>query len=100
MTDNIFLEGMIFLGRHGVSDEERAEAQEIEVDVTLEVNLAPAGASDDLSDTVDYSRVFETCRQVVEERSFHLLEGIAHAVAADVLAEFARVNSLTVRVEK
>ena len=67
-------------------DEERADSQVIEVDVELELDLRPAGASDDLAQTVNYSRVFELCRRSVEEHSFQLLEAIGEAIARDVLA--------------
>jgi len=59
MTDRIVLAEMAFFGRHGVSDEERSADQEIDVDVELEVDLAQAGGSDALADTVNYSRVFD-----------------------------------------
>jgi 7,8-dihydroneopterin aldolase/epimerase/oxygenase len=100
MSDRIFLTGMVFEGRHGVSDVERAEHQPIEVDLEVTLDLAAAGASDDLDQTVDYGALFETCRLVVEERSFRLLEGIAESIARDVLATHARVEAVTVRVTK
>ena len=52
MSDTIFLRAMEFEGRHGVSDEERADAQVIEVDIEYELDLRPAGTSDDLAQTV------------------------------------------------
>lgn len=100
MSDRIYLHGMVFEGRHGVTDEERAEPQSIEVDVDLVLDLAPAGRSDDLSRTVDYSEVFEVCRELVERRSFRLLEGIAEALAGDLLAGFKLLRSVSVRVKK
>ena len=100
MSDQIFLRGMVFEGRHGVSDQERAEPQSIEVDLAVRLDLAPAGVADDLAQTVDYGDLFETCRLVVEEDSFRLLEGIAERIATDVLAGYARVEALTVTVRK
>lgn len=91
---------MEFEGRHGVGDEERADLQSFELDVELTLDLREAGTSDDLEQTVDYSTVFERCRTIVEERSFHLLEGIAEAVAADLLSGFPRLESVIVRVRK
>lgn len=91
---------MEFEGRHGVSDEERADLQAFEVDVEMTLDLRDAGQSDDLAQTVDYGKVFERCRAVVEERSFHLVEGIAEAVAADLLGGFPRLDSVLVRVRK
>ena len=100
MTDRIFLHGMEFHGRHGVTEDERSLPQAIEVDVELTLDLRPAGQSDDLDRTVDYGDVFERCRVVVEERSFRLLEGIAEAIASDVLAVFTPIKSVAVRVRK
>jgi dihydroneopterin aldolase len=100
VSDRIFLSGMAFLGRHGVSEEERAERQQIELDLEVTLDLRPAGAADDLARTVDYGALFETCRVVVEERSFHLLEAIAEQVARDVLAGYPLVDSVRVSVRK
>lgn len=100
MTDRIFLSNMVFEGRHGVSEEERADRQPIQVDLEVTLDLRPAGASDDLDQTVDYGRLFEACRVVVEERSFRLLEGIAEAIASDVLGGHPRIQIVTVRVSK
>ena len=98
-ADRIVLHAMRFAGRHGVRDEERALPQPIEVDVELRYDLRPAGASDALAETVDYGRVFELCREIVEERSFRLLEAIAQHVADAILAQTA-VEAVTVRVRK
>lgn len=100
MSDAILLRGMTFEGRHGVGDEERAEPQEIQLDVELLLDLAVAGASDALEQTVDYAAVFEICRRHVEERSYRLLEALGEAVAGDVLNSFARVDRVVVEVRK
>ena len=100
MTDQIFLRRMTFEGRHGVSEEERADPQVIEMDVEYALDLREAGIHDDLALTVSYSDVFEICRAQVEERNYHLLEAIAEAVAADILASFDRIKSVAVAVSK
>ncbi len=100
MSDQIYLHGLSFEGRHGVSDEERAEAQLIELDVELSLDLRPAGTSDDLARTVDYGAVFEICRAQVEQRSYHLLEALAEAIAAEILARFGAVERVVLRVQK
>jgi 7,8-dihydroneopterin aldolase/epimerase/oxygenase len=100
MSDRIQLQAMEFEGRHGVGDEERSEPQLIEVDVEMRLDLRAAGTADDLDQTVDYGAAFERCRLIVEARSFHLLEGIAEAVASDLLSQFGRVESVLVRVRK
>ncbi|OGO56873.1 MAG: dihydroneopterin aldolase [Chloroflexi bacterium RBG_16_72_14] len=99
MSDRIVLDGMVFQGTHGVYPEEQVTPQPFEVDVELGLNLQPAGLSDDLAQTVDYARVYETCRVIVESTRFNLVEAIAEAIAHELLADFP-VSEVTVRVRK
>ena len=99
MTDRIVLSGMKFTGRHGFTDEERANPQPFEVDVELLTNLQPAGVEDDLEKTVDYARVFEICRELVESTNFKLLEAIAEGIAHEILMAMP-VAEVGVRVRK
>lgn len=100
MSDTIFLRAMEFEGHHGVSDEERADPQVIELDIELDLDLRAAGTSDDLAQTVNYSKIFELCRAQVEGHSYHLLEAIGEAVARDALAYDARIEKVAVTVRK
>jgi 7,8-dihydroneopterin aldolase/epimerase/oxygenase len=100
MTDRVVLANMRFDGRHGVHDWERAATQPFEVDVELAVDLRPAGAADDLAQTVDYGRVFDVVRDIVETRTFLLLEAIAETIAGEILTRYALVDEITVRVRK
>jgi dihydroneopterin aldolase len=99
MSDRIIVEGMVLHGTHGVYEHEQLQPQPFEVDVELALNLQPAGLSDDLGQTVDYSRVFETCRQIVESTRFNLVEALAEAIAHEILANFA-TDEVTVRIRK
>jgi dihydroneopterin aldolase len=99
VSDRIILEAMVFLGTHGVYEHEQHTPQPFEVDVELRMNLQPAGLSDDLGQTIDYSRVFETCRQIVESTRFNLLEALAEAIAQELLSGFP-ADEVTVRVRK
>ena len=100
MTDRIVLAGMLFLARHGVNDREKVEPQRFEVDVELELGLGPAGKTDDLAETVDYRRVYEATRAVVEGPSVDLIETLAERIARDVLAGDPRIDAVVVRVRK
>jgi len=100
MSDRIVLANMQFDGRHGDHDWERENPQPFEVDVELRMDLRPAGQSDELSKTVDYGRVFDIAREIVEARTFHLLERLAETIATEVLAAFPLVDEIDVRVRK
>jgi dihydroneopterin aldolase len=98
-SDRITLRGMQFMGRHGVAPEERAEQQPFEVDLLVRLDLSRPAETDDLADTVNYSTLFELTRQVVEQRSFHLIEALAGAIADAVLLAHP-VDEVEVRVRK
>jgi len=100
LSDRILLTNMRFQGRHGYYDHEQIVPQPFEVDVELLRNLQPAGVDDDLALTVDYGKVYEAVRQIVESTSYHLLEALAEAISHEILAEFPRVDEVGVRVRK
>ena len=102
MTDRIVLSNMVFQGRHGVGDGERAQVQPFEVDVEIHLDLRPAGLADDLSKTVDYRDVFEICRSIVEGPSRQLIETLAESIAGAVLERSAAAGAtqIMVRVRK
>jgi dihydroneopterin aldolase len=100
MVDRIVLHAMAFQGRHGVSAEERAEPQPIEVDVEMVMDLRPAGTEDDLERTADYGPVYDIARDVVESASFRLVEAIAEAIAHEIMTAYPRLREVTVRVRK
>ncbi len=100
MTDRIALTGMTFQARHGVAAWEKEQAQRFDVDVELVVDTQPAGLSDDLAETVDYSTVYAAVRQVVESTTFNLIEALAERIARDVLGGHPQVEAVVVRVRK
>ncbi|MDD4239362.1 MAG: dihydroneopterin aldolase [Desulfotomaculaceae bacterium] len=97
--DKIILQGMEFYGYHGVLPEERSLGQRFIVDLELELELRPAGESDDLELTINYARVFELVESVVRDNPRRLIESVAEAIAAAVLEQFP-VTASTVRVKK
>ena len=99
LSDRIVLANMRFEGKHGYYDWELTSTQPFEVDVELVRNLQPAGVDDDLTKTVDYGRVYDIAKQIVESTSFRLLEAIAEAISHEVLVAFD-VDEVGVRVRK
>ena len=69
------------------------------VDVALELDLAPAGESDDLADTVDYGALSGDLAAVVTDERYDLIERLATRLAEVCLAR-ASVAAATVTVHK
>lgn len=98
--DRILLEGMTFFGFHGALPAERELGQRFVVDVEMRLDLRPAGVSDDLAKTVDYGAVHEAVKEIVEGESLNLIEAVAERIAATILGNHLRVETVRVRVAK
>ena len=83
----------------GLDDDERREKQEVRVSLALWTDLAAAGRSDRVEDTVDYRALKKRVLRLVEDSRYYLIEALAEAVAAACLAE-PKVARVEVRVEK
>lgn len=97
--DRIVIKGLVFLGRHGVKEEERSRVQRLHIDVELYCDLTHACATDRMSDTINYSAIRKLIQIVVEERSYYLLERIAGVIAEEILANY-HVKKVVVSVWK
>lgn len=99
MKDVIRLGGMAFYGYHGVTAAEKETGRVFEIDCELEVDLAQAGSTDRLTDTVNYEKVYRVIKETVEGTAFSLLEGLATTLAQKILEMFP-VYRITLRVRK
>ena len=97
--DRIILTGIRALGAHGVLPEEQSREQPFEIDLELGVDLARAGSTDVLSDTVDYDGVVDTVVRIVSQPGCALLETLATRIA-DACKADKRVSSVAVTVRK
>lgn len=87
--DTITLTGVHANGTHGVLAFEHERPQTFVVDVTLHLDLAAAGQSDDLNDTIDYGRVAKDIVAVIEGPHVDLIERLAQRIADKILADGA-----------
>lgn len=99
MKDIIRLCGLSFYGFHGVSAAEKETGRVFEVDCEVEVDLADAGHSDQLRDTVDYKKIYDVIKVAVEDKAYSLLEGLAQHIAEKILDIFD-IYRVTLKVRK
>ena len=99
MTDRIELRGLRVRGNHGVFDHERRDGQDFLVDVTAWIDLAPAAASDDLADTLDYGAMARSAAAIVGGEPCDLIETVAARVADALMAD-ARLHAVEVTIHK
>ena len=97
--DRILVKGMKFFGHHGITEEEQAIGQRIEVDVEIEVDLEAAGRADDPNLTLDYTLIYQVTREIVEGKSVKLIETLAESIADRLILKL-NVDSAWVKVIK
>lgn len=98
-VDRLAIRGIEVFAHHGVFDFERREGQKFVIDLVLGVQTAPAAASDDLKDTVDYGSVVARVVEAATSEPVDLIETLAQRVADVVLRE-PRVEWVDVTLHK
>jgi dihydroneopterin aldolase len=84
MHDSVFVRGLEFEGNHGYTASERRGTRRFRVDLSLELPLGAAAASDRIVDTIDYWKVSEIVITIGTKSTFRLLEALAGAIAAEI----------------
>ncbi len=97
--DSIQVNGIRAYGYVGYLPEERVLGQWFEVDLTLWVDLATAGHSDDIKDTVDYREAIAIVKSQITTAKFDLVEKLISAIA-DELLSLEKVNQVRVKLSK
>jgi dihydroneopterin aldolase len=88
----LFLTGIRVEGHHGANPGEKDRAQELVVDLDVEVEIA----ADEIGATADYRGLIRVARDVVEGERFDLLENVADAVARAVVGATGVVRATAI----
>lgn len=94
------VEGVELTAHHGVYEEERRRGRRFSVDVYVKGDWSGATRTDELGDSLDYGRIVQRIRTVSQERSYHLIEAFAAAIADDVLQSLPGILEVRVCVRK
>lgn len=97
--DRIIIEDLLLRCIVGINPDEREKEQDVNLRITLHIDLAKAGGSDAIEDTVDYKHLKVRLREMVEASRFFLIERLATEVAK-ICLEDRRVAQADIRIEK
>jgi dihydroneopterin aldolase len=100
MSDRILIRDLQVFARHGLLPEEKALGQRFALDITAHLDLAEAGRTDDLAQSISYVDLIETATATLTRRRFDLIEAAAEAVAAALLAAFPRIERVAIELRK
>jgi dihydroneopterin aldolase len=97
--DRIEVRGIHAWGHHGANPGEQVVAQPLDIDVTFELDLRAARASDALVDTVSYADVHATVVRIVATERFALLERLGEVLLEALMAD-PRIARASVAIAK
>lgn len=97
--DHIYVKNLLVRGILGINPDERANRQDVLVNLRLAVDTRAAAASDDIADAVNYRTITKKVMAHVEESQRFLVEALVDDIARMILGEHP-VAEVTVRVDK
>ena len=97
--DTLRIEGIAVNALIGTLPRERERRQRLLIDVEIGLDLKEAARLDDLSFSVDYSKIERRAVEIAENSSFLLLEALAGAVG-NMLLSYAPVRRAKVGIFK
>ncbi|MCD8202063.1 MAG: dihydroneopterin aldolase [Prevotella sp.] len=95
----ISVNGMHFRAYHGVAPQERIIGSDFVVNVRAKYNVTKAMESDDVSDTINYARIYEIIDKKMQEPSC-LLENLAGRIGKGIFGEMPEIETLDITIEK
>jgi dihydroneopterin aldolase/D-erythro-7,8-dihydroneopterin triphosphate epimerase len=97
--DRIEIKDLLLRTIVGTKPDERIKKQDVLLNLVLLTDIKPVGASDDISEAVNYRTVTKQIITLVEAAEYYTVEKLATEVARLVVTRFP-VIEVTVSVEK
>jgi FolB domain-containing protein len=97
--DKIIIKDLLLRGIIGINDDERVNKQDILINLVIYADTRKAGASDDISDAVNYRTITKRIISHVEKSSDFLVEKLVEDIARYVIMDYD-AKKVVVSVEK
>ena len=98
--DKIIITDLHLFAYHGVNLEEKIHGQNFYLDITAHADLSKACRTDDIDDTVSYSKIIKRASYAFTAEKYDLIEKAAQEVADILLREFPKLQVVDVTVRK
>ena len=97
--DIIKILNLRLLAKHGVYDFEKEKEGLFEIDIYMYLDLKNAMISDDLKDSVDYSKVVDLVREIFSENDCNLIEFVAGKICKGILEKYP-IQKVVIKIRK
>lgn len=82
--DQIEINGLRVMARHGYTKEEKIMEQEFEIDIILDCSLEKAIETDQVEDTVECGELMKLITQTLKEEPYQLIEKAAQKLTEKI----------------
>lgn len=100
MQECLIIENLKVMACHGVNPEEKVNPQPFLFTAKLYFDLSKAEKSDNLYDTINYSKASKAIINLAIHNSFDLIEKLASETALMLLREFPKIDAVELTVRK
>ena len=98
--DHIIINDLVFFAYHGAFEEEQRLGQRFHIDLSCGLDLSKVSQSDELKDTICYTKLVETVERVVSNYQFKLIERLAGSILDEIFKLDPRIKKLKIRIHK
>ena len=88
MESSILLKNINLFGWHGVTDVEKKDGQNFEIDVYIKLQNNINFNSDNINNTIDYCNVYNEVVLLFNEKKYNLIESLADRISKAILKKF------------
>lgn len=99
MNNSIKINDLSFYTNIGISNAERSILQLIIISISFDFDFTQAAINDDLSLTVDYSKVAALCKSIVM-KPHKLIETVGYEIGQKIKSDFKNVSNIKISVKK
>ncbi|MCC5934600.1 MAG: dihydroneopterin aldolase [Balneolales bacterium] len=98
--DRLSIRNLRFRAPHGYFPFERETGNSFSIDVDFSVSLGEAGLTDELSNTLDYSKACSLIADIMQGKPVKLIEKLLEQIGSRLLQAFPQVPEITVCLRK
>lgn len=100
MVNVIRIKNAAFYAYHGVLTEEQSVGGNFEADVEMHGDFSKAALNDNLKDTVNYHKVYQSIYKLALQEKHYLIETLAEKIADEIIRNFPLVDKVIIKVRK
>ena len=97
--DKINILNLRLAAKHGVYDFEKKKEGVFELDIFLYLDLRGAILSDNIKESVDYSKVVELVKKIFSENDCNLIEYVAGRICESIIEKYP-VQKVVIKIRK